>query len=540
MPATPSAEDVAHALKRKALRVLARTDPVRYIEFVLGVTVYPHQRRMIEFALEIIDNKESGVLLAPRGSTKTTTLNTGLMSWIVAVRPEIRIAMLSQKEEKAEAMSSAIQNVLTESPESVEVFGNLRGRHKWTAKEWLRKDSPHYISKDRTMVASGADQSSSVVSKRFDIILCDDILDEVNTYNVDRREKLESWFWRSLKPTQAAEGAAVLVIGTRWVEGDLYQKLIEENHWKHLIIPALSQDEEGNDVSYWPEIWPLDRLYKEREDVGWDNFACSYLNDIKLSGGMIFQRAWWKDQYFETLPDDRTYVFTIGVDLASSEKERADWTSTALVAEDNLHEHWVLKVDRTKTESGHREFVEAMYNWAHANGYPVSRVIIENNQHQATFVQEMVRDTSLPVVGKRTDTDKRTRARAAAARYESHRVHHHESLRGGILEDEMLGFPKGHDDMVDAVGLAMDLGGTTGAIASLDTSAPATRTAREWMPESGREVPFRDGTKLVPAHVAAMLAGIDTESLTQEEALAKMNRKRLDDYVRSTLMGSFR
>ena len=43
---------------------------------------------MIEFALDIIHNKKSGIILAPRGSGKTTVLNTGLQSWLVAVRPD--------------------------------------------------------------------------------------------------------------------------------------------------------------------------------------------------------------------------------------------------------------------------------------------------------------------------------------------------------------------------------------------------------------------------------------------------------------------
>jgi phage terminase large subunit-like protein len=539
-PNQPPDRNALELLRRQAQRVLAKTDPVHYIEYVFGVTLAEHHRRMIEFALQIIREKKSGIILAPRGSGKTTVLNTGLMSWLVAVMPAIRIAMLSQKAEKAEAMSGAIQNVVSETPESLEVFGNLRGRFKWTASEWLRKDSPHYKTKDRTMVAAGADQSSGVVSKRFDVILADDILDENNTYTIDRREKIETWFWKTLKPTQAAEGCATLVIGTRWVEQDLYQKIIEDNKWPSLVIPALTTDENEIDHSYWPAVWPLERLYAEREDVGWDNFACSYLNDIQSRGGMIFQRDWWKDQYFEDLPADRQYVFTMGVDLASSEKERADFTSLAIVAQDDRHEHWVMHTERTKTDSGHRAFVEAGYAWAKANGITVSRIVIETNQHQSTFVQDLIRSTSLPVVGKRTDTDKRTRARAAAARYESHRVHHHISLKGRELESEMLGFPKGHDDLVDALGLAMDLGGVSGSMATVSGAPRASAAVMDPMPMPGREIVFREGPRVVPAHLADMLAGINTEGLTFEEALTQMNQKRLNDYTRSVLSGVLR
>ena len=530
------------AMLRKAQRALAKSDVATYIEYVTGQEPAAHHREMLAFAQDIIVNKKSGVILAPRGSGKTTILNTGLISWIVANNPGIRIGLFSQKAEKAEAMSSAIMGTISESDEFKEIYGDLRGQWKWTASEWLRKDSPHFRTKDRTMVTGGADQSSSAVSKRFDLILCDDILDENNTYNIDRREKLETWFWKTLKPTQAAEGCAVLVIGTRWVEDDLYQKLIESNKWPALVIDAIQEDPETKEeFSYWPQVWSMERLYAEREDVGWDNFACSYRNDISgLRDGTIFRKDWWKDNYFSVLPHDREYVFTIGIDLASSERERADWTAGVVVAQDDRQEHWVLHHRRIKTESGHREFVKGIYRWAIEAGYPVSRIIIENNQHQSTLIQDLLRETNMPVVGRRADVDKRTRARAAAARYESHRVHHHELLQGRELETEMLGFPKGHDDLVDALGLAMDI--TAGAGSIVGVSAPLRGSERPTDPftQAGSEVSFRDGPRTIPAHLVAMLTGIDAESKTYDEAIAAMNSKRLTDYIKGVTGGMMR
>jgi predicted phage terminase large subunit-like protein len=65
----------------------------------------------------------------------------------------------------------------------------------------------------------------------------------------------------------------------------------------------------------------------------------------------------------------------------------------------------------------------------------------------------------IPILGKKADVDKVTRARAVAAKYEAHKVFHHASLRGSAFETELLSFPKGHDDFVDALGYSMDLGG---------------------------------------------------------------------------------
>jgi phage terminase large subunit-like protein len=73
----------------------------------------------------------------------------------------------------------------------------------------------------------------------------------------------------------------------------------------------------------------------------------------------------------------------------------------------------------------------------------------------------------IPIIGRPADTDKTTRARAVAAKYEAHKVFHHKNLRGSAFEREELSFPKGHDDLVDALGYSMDMGGNTMFFGSL-------------------------------------------------------------------------
>jgi len=184
-------------------------------------------------------------------------------------------------------------------------------------------------------------------------------------------------------------------------------------------------------------------------------FACSYLNDISgLMEGNLFAGKWF--QPFDTLPAGRRYTYKMGVDLASSEKQRADFTAVVTIAEDDQGNTYVLDVQRSKMESGHREFVVNAY--LSDPSHPISKVVVENNQFQSTLVAELLKTTTLPVVGKRSDVDKVTRARAVATRYEAGKVFHHRRLAGSDFEMELLQFPKGHDDMIDALGNAMETG----------------------------------------------------------------------------------
>jgi len=118
--------------------------------------------------------------------------------------------------------------------------------------------------------------------------------------------------------------------------------------------------------------------------------------------------------------------------------------------------YFVLSSYRDRRESHHADFIRD--GWL---AYPnIGLVIVESQQYQSTLIQEVMETyPKIPIEGKKADVDKVTRARAAAAKYEAHKVFHHTSLRGSAFETELLSFPKGHDDFVDALGYSMDLGG---------------------------------------------------------------------------------
>ena len=438
-----------------SLRILAPTDPLAYGEYVFRMRPEPHHAEMIDFIMERLEKRENAVVLEPRGHAKTTWANSILLSYLESKHPNLRVGLISNTAKQANAFSRAVRFTLEANEYQHEIFGNLAGKHKWNDVEWIQKNSALIGTKDVNMYSAGA--GGAIISKRFDLILCDDILDEENTANPEQREKIETWFWKTLKPC-LVPGGSMIVIGTRWAEGDLYQQLIEDKKWPSMVKGAIyfedTDPEHKHPKALWPEMWPLEKLEQERRDMGSAMFACSYLNDISgLMAGNIFRSSWFK--YFDVLPDNPDgYLWTMGVDLASSERQRADYTARVVVARDDNGNAFVFDVTRAKIETGHREFV---MDGAMANPL-ISKIVVENNQFQGAFVKDMINTTSLPIVGKKAEVDKVTRARSVAARYESGKVYHHSSMKGSDFEIELLRFPKGHDDMIDALGYAMETG----------------------------------------------------------------------------------
>lgn len=449
-------------------------------EYVLGYRPAAHHKELVGAILDAVsragtDEAENLVIEEPRGSAKTTWGDTITLTWLIAQFPHLRIGLMSKTAEHAKDFSRAIRWTIESNDRFREVFPDVRpSPSKWTDSQWLIEGSPWHGSNFANLFAQGA--GGQIASKRFDVILCDDILDEENSKTPDQRADVEEWFWKTLMPCLAPNGV-VIVLGTRWAEDDIYQKLTDPEEkggkgWKLLLRKALYaiDDEDAPDyvrdpayveaygdgerVPLWGEVWPLTKLDKTKFNMGSAFFSCAYLNDITglMEGNVFLGRNL---QYFEKLDPGLQHTVRMGVDLASSERQTADYTARVVTAEDPDGNFYVLSVYQKRIETGHAGFVNDGY-LAFQN---VALVIVETNQFQSTLVQEILSDfPRIPIEGRKSDVDKVTRARAVAAKYEGHKVFHHVSLKDSDFEVQMMTFPKGHDDMVDALGFSMDLG----------------------------------------------------------------------------------
>jgi predicted phage terminase large subunit-like protein len=459
------------ALRSLALKALATTDTsylsvAAHNEYVFDKTPALHHLEMLEQEVDALYHRQNTIILEPRGAAKTTQGNTGFLSWVIARFPRVRIGLVSNTSTQADAFSRAIRLTVEGNPRYRELYGNLVSSTKWTNSEWIRADSGLEGTKDATVFAVGV--GGAIISKRFDLLFLDDILDKENTRTPEQRAEVEFWFEQTLRPCLESDGV-VIALGTRWAAEDLYEKLMTPlaeggKGWKALVRSALLRDDAtGEEYSYWPGHWPASKLKELRAEMGSAMFACAYQNDITgLMSGDIFRRE-NLGQSFKTLPEGHTYSIKMGIDLASSEKERADFTARAVTACDMCDracgqrgDYFVLSVYRDRRESGHAEFVLDGYT-----AYPaVSLVLVESQQFQSTLIQTVMEDYPfIPIEGRKTDTDKVTRARAVAAKTEAHKMWFHESLYEGPFMGELLSFPTGHDDMIDALGFSMDFGG---------------------------------------------------------------------------------
>ncbi|MBK1710745.1 phage terminase large subunit [Marichromatium gracile] len=142
----------------------------------------------------------------------------------------------------------------------------------------------------------------------------------------------------------------------------------------------------------------------------------------------------------------------LGVDLAISEREGADYT--VIVAMSRDPETGLIHLrEAERFRAGFHAVVERIRTAA-ARWRPVL-IAVEQVQYQAAVVQELARHSALPVRGVRPDRDKVTRFLPLLSRYEQGLVRHDPSGVPAWLREELLAFPESaHDDGVDAAALA--------------------------------------------------------------------------------------
>lgn len=273
-----------------------------------------------------------------------------------------------------------------------------------------------------------ADNPDSLRGEGLDLLVMDeaDFIDEV--------------VWsEALRPTLADRRGRVLFISSPRVEGG----------WFHRLF--LDGQRPGRDVASWrfpsetnPHLDPAE-VDAARASMPSIVFRREFGAEFVSAAGARVQRAWVR-----TGAPPPGLDVVMGVDLAISQRDGADWTAAAVLGRAPDGTLWVLAAERVRA-SFHQVlgFIEAM-----ADRWRPRVVGIETVQYQAAVVQELLRTTRLPVQAVRPDRDKLTRFQPLEARYEQGLVRHAADLPDDF-ERELLGFPVGeHDDQVDALSCA--------------------------------------------------------------------------------------
>ena len=227
-----------------------------------------------------------------------------------------------------------------------------------------------------------------------------------------RRKREAQWQWfTDVAYTRLEPGASVIVTMARWHEDDLAGRALKQGgefgRFEHVNLPAIS--DEG--LALWPERRSLLFLQERREKLGPYSWASLYEGRPRPRGGRVFNGC----EYTDELPRGG-YRVAIGLDLAYTEKTRADW-SVAVVLAHKEGKFYVLHVLREQVEAP--AFADKLRSllarypgvrpWWYASG---------TEKGTGQFLRRL----GVPVVVKPAVGDKFQRAQPVAAAWNGERV----------------------------------------------------------------------------------------------------------------------
>ena len=430
----------------------------------------PPHREVCEF-VEDVSQYRKKLLNLPRGHLKSSVVTVGFSIQQLVKDPTIRILIVSGNYQLAVNFVSQIQKIFMRNERLRSLYGEFdKNADKWKQDAiMLQPPETKFETKEPNLMAMGVD--GKLTSTHFDIIILDDV---VTRENITTREQINKviTFYRDIQDIWDThkDAAQIVIIGTRWSDGDLYGWLTDdENPEKDQVAvmvkqaisnPKIIRDGvryklEGDEVLF-PKKFSKESLQRLLDSKGVREFTAQYLNTIVDDDTAIFRRNWFRRYEFDDIKGKQLNRY-IMVDPAISESARADYTAIVTVGIDQYNKIWVLDIVRDRFSP--IELIDKLFKLD--DEYKPRSIGIEMAAYQRAlqfYVAEESRKRHkyLPIKelkpGNVRDA-KIQRIMGLEPYYARGDVFHpNHALNVNILEDELVRFPYGkNDDIIDAL-----------------------------------------------------------------------------------------
>lgn len=406
------------------------------------------------------------VLTYPRDHGKSTHSSIYFPLYKIGKDHNIRILQISRTATIAESFLSEIVTNIERNdryiawakvidPTEVGVVPRMKAKRKqtddWTGSSiTIERDNVNL--KDPTIAATGL--FGQILSRRADLVICDDVVDQQNSMTELQRQKVKDWLETTVIPV-LVPGGTFIYLGNTWHVDDVVSKFLNDprfimqhrqgailkeadnqelwQRWGSLMLNIAEPPKErlekaqafyeenraAMDAGWetlWPQRYPYSRLYFERL-INPYVFARMYQCDPSNRPDQVIKDEWieaalkkGKHLRFQDAPHARNYLALscAGMDLAISQKEAAD--DTAVVYLDLVKQGYDGVEDGDfiirQIHRGHftpREQRDAAKTATNDHGMQTIRV--ESVGYQQALVEDLKEDT-VPVRSYHTGREK--------------------------------------------------------------------------------------------------------------------------------------
>jgi predicted phage terminase large subunit-like protein len=266
-------------------------------------------------------------------------------------------------------------------------------------------------------------------------------------------------------------GGRIIMIGTRWGKKDPIGRALtwaaenpDSAQWNEVRFPAVMKVSRGGaeqEISLWPEQWPVEQLQAKRAGMQPQFWAAQYMQEPTSEEGALLKREWWRI-WDKPKPPPCDYIL-ITVDTAHETKNRSDYSvfgtwGVFYNEQTERNEIILLNVQRARWEFPDLKQVA----FEHMKDWEPDTMLIEKKAAGAPLIQEMRQaglfiEESSPSRGKvGVSNDKRARVNAVSSILQDGCCWIPDKRWAWELVEECASFPNGeHDDMVDVTEMAL-------------------------------------------------------------------------------------
>jgi len=430
-------------------RELARRRLLDFAKRVYPQFQDPPHIRFIAELLESIERGDAGrrrvLICVPVRHGKSVIASQVFPAWFLGRHPKHDVILASHSEDLATRNSRIAKELFEDKA--------------WPFEARLSRDSTA-AGRWNTTAGGGCyaiGVGGGITGRGANVLIVDDALHD----GLSESERETAWRWYSEVAVPRLEpGGAVIVVGARFAGNDLCGRILESEdgpNWLVVRLPAIAEADDplGRALGdpLWPERISLAELEMRRVQMGSRAFESQFQqNPLPVGGGLI--KAEWLQHRYTTIPDD--LKITAALDVASKTSLANDFTALIVLGSTKAH-HLVLDVQRRRVDFPDlKRMVLAAYET-----HRPSVIYVEDASGGIPLVQELKRETALPIVPVTAKGSKIARVEAVTGILESGKLLLPDESKVPApwlleFERELLGFPGAkHDDQVDALALGL-------------------------------------------------------------------------------------
>lgn len=461
-------QQLAMLMRERSTRVaLARQSHYYFFNFYLPHYVKFETARFQQkiFGITEDENSKLDVIVAFRGSGKSTIVSLSYVLWALLGRQEKKfVLLLSQTQNQARSLLAHVKYELEHNQLLRDDFGyrNL-GIGEWS------QDSITIGKHQARVMAASTEQSVRGLRHlqyRPDLIIADDVEDSNSTRTRDGRNKTYSWFKGEIIPA-GDDHTKIVVIGNLLHEDSLLMRLKDSmksgtQTGRYHAFPLIKYFNVGKKRAYliawkgkYSGIANIRKLEKKVSDyVIWKR---EYLLELVPDSDQVIHHSWL--QYYTGIPnkEDESTKYRLtstGVDLAISEKETADYTaavSASVFGHGDTMRIYIhpFPLNKRLNFPQQREELNRMSKELKHN-----KLYVEEVSYQVALIQQLQQDGIHNVEGVKPGmTDKRSRLTLTSHYIKSGVVLFPKKGCEDLIA-QLTGFGKEkHDDLADAFSL---------------------------------------------------------------------------------------